>query len=70
MKDNRLRIGMMFIRNGKEFRIEKPLRDGEIQIKNRKQMSFFLFKKKIIIDELFDGKNRNNRRFRAGDRIK
>jgi putative transposase len=55
MKDNRLRIGMMFIRNGKEFRIEKPLRDGEIQIKNIKTNEFFPIQKNIIIDELFDG---------------
>ena len=46
MKDNRLRIGMMFIRNGKEFRIEKPLRDGEIQIKNIKTNEFFPIQKK------------------------
>lgn len=56
MKDNRLRIGMMFIRNGKEFRIEKPLRDGEIQIKNIKTNEFFPIQKKVVIDELFDGK--------------
>lgn len=56
MKDNRLRIGMRFIRNGKEFQIEKPLQDGEIQIKNVKTNEFFPIQKTVVINELFDGK--------------
>lgn len=55
MKDNRLRIGMRFLRNGQEFIIERPLRDGEIQIKNVKTNEFFPIEKKLVIDQLFDG---------------
>lgn len=55
MKDNRLRAGMRLLRNNQEFIIEKPLNEDEIQIRNVKTNEFFPIKKKLIVDEIFEG---------------
>lgn len=55
MPDNRLRIGMRFLRKGQEFIIVKPLSKKEIQIKNVRTEDLFPVSKQTVIEELFNG---------------
>lgn len=56
MQDNRLRIGMKFLRKGQEFIIIKPVSNEDVQIKNTRTDDLFPIRKQTIVEELFAGK--------------
>lgn len=56
MQDYRLRIGMRFIRQSREFIIESPLPDGQIKVKDTITGQYNNESYNDLVDSLFDGK--------------